>query len=206
MAVEPREALPWPAPGLDVEGEAHPSGLRVLDRDLGEGSPASVILERPDHLVALLLAKVHGRSRVEHDCEGVEGALGKKRGQDLDEVPFHEPWRIGTCDLDRRPHPFESAGLIGPHEGLEDAGAVIRRDVAWAPVDAGSATALHPACEEVRGWPACSVAGQLEAGVCAPPGRVSVPVAIAIPEEVQTRAGAELDEIERSAVGHREKA
>ncbi len=89
--------------------------------------------------------------------------------------------------------------MIEPDERLQPDRVVVVRDVERRAVDPEAASDRGPAHKQVGPWAALAFAGKLERRSVGAPGLVSVPVAVAIPEEVEARTRPELDEVERQA-------
>jgi hypothetical protein len=97
---------------------------------------------------------------------------------------------------DRPVQQFEPFRLVGPDERLQQQRAFLGRHVDGSEIDADTTTDSRPLAQElVRNGPAL-LAAQLQPGSGRPPFAGPVDVAVPIPDEVQPRARADLDQIQ----------
>ena len=158
-------------------------------------------LERFANPLASLIAHVAEGGGLEHDRQSVRRLRGEHLGQLFDEVAADELGRVGSERVDRPVETLEPFSLARPDEGAKEARPLLARDVDRRAVDPDPAAHGQLAFQQPRRDRPALLPGEPHRGPLRSPLPRLVRVAIAIPDEVQAGARAELDEIERRDAG-----
>jgi hypothetical protein len=102
--------------------------------------------------------------------------------------------------LDRPFEALDSVGPVGPHERLQEQRTVVGGHVDGLEIDSDAVADRQLSIQQVASHPPSFLTLQLEPSVRRPPLPGLVLVAVPVPEEEQSGAGAELDQVDRRGV------
>ena len=177
---------------------------RLAGRD--EGQPTRRAATAPP-------ANASSRARTRLATVTVSSARTEHGGQRRRPVLEHAPAAPRRCrpararaglaeDVDRAREPVEPLGLVGPDEALEQPRPGVGRDVDRRAVDAEPPPNARRPTRAAERERACAPRRRDERRTAAP-SSLRVPVAVAVPDEVQARARPQLDEVELVRAGAR---
>lgn len=188
LSIRPDTEPETRVPILAVSGSA--------DREEGERELPPGLVDGREHLLPGLSAQIAANGGLEDDRQCARQPFTEQPRKALDRVSPLELWRVGPQGLDRPVETIESCVLVGPDEGLEQQGVAGPRHVERSEIDPAALADAWGEPQQLRRNGPALLAGELELRAVSTPRSLLVVVAVAIPDEVEARAGPDLDQIE----------